>query len=118
MDVIDNIKKISVERGYSHEAMAMDLGISQTAYSKLESGKTKLSVDRLLKIAEILEVSTAQLLNDEPSIQQNIHNNETVTAIGHQKIENLYQENKETYEKLLQAKDEQILLLRKMLKLE
>ena len=41
-------------------------------------------------------------------------NNET--AIGYQqKILNVYQENKEVYEKLLQSKDEQIALLKSLL---
>jgi len=37
------------------------------------------------------------------------------SATGYQqKIENFYQENKEVYEKLLQSKEEQIALLKKM----
>ena len=55
--LIEKIKAIRVERGYSHEYMGYRLNISQVAYSKIEKGETKLSVDRLYKIAEILEVS-------------------------------------------------------------
>jgi hypothetical protein len=49
------------------------------------------------------------------SFHQDIYNNESVTAISHQKIENLYQENREVYEKLIAAKDEQIAFLKELL---
>ena len=118
MNVIENIKTIRKNKGISHDAMAVNLGISQTSYTKLEQGETKLSVERLQKIAKILDVSLGELLEIEPqSVHQEIHNNESVTAtaISNQKIENLYQENREVYEKLIAAKDEQIALLNKLL---
>ncbi|MDR3327217.1 MAG: helix-turn-helix domain-containing protein [Prevotellaceae bacterium] len=116
MDVIKNIKTIRTQRGISHEAMAVNLGISQTAYTKIEREETKLTVDRLQKIAEILDVKIADLLELEPqSFHQDIPDNESVTAISHQKIENLYQGNREVYEKLIAAKDEQIALLKSLL---
>lgn len=85
MEVIDRIKQIRIEKGISHEAMAYNLGISQTAYTKIEKNETKLTVDRLFKIAEILEVKVEDLLNTETKKYiQDIHDNETVTAISHQ----------------------------------
>ena len=117
MDVLGNIKKARQKRGVSHEAMAINLGITQAAYTKMERNETKLTVDRLQKIAEILDVQLEELLGLSPqSFHQDIHNNETVTAISQQKVETLYQDNKETYEKLLASKDEQIALLKEMLK--
>lgn len=93
--------------------MAFDLGISQVAYSKLEKNETKLNVDRLYKIAEILDTKVSDLLNEEKSTiyNQDLKDN----AIGHQQIENLHQENKEVYQELIKAKDEQIALLKEML---
>lgn len=88
MDIVEEIRKIRIDKGFSHEAMAMNLGISQTAYTKLERSETKLTVERLYKIAEFLEVSISELLDENKSIQQIIHKNEKVTAIGHQKVEN------------------------------
>lgn len=113
MDVLDNIKEIRKEKGISHEAMAVNLGISQTAYTKLENKETKLTVDRLYKIAEILEVKIEDLLK----LQENKVYNQDLKdySIGHQQVENLYQENKDVYEKLLQSKDEQIALLKSLI---
>ena len=116
MNVIENIRTIRKHKGISHEAMAINLGISQTAYTKIEREETKLTVDRLQKIAEILDVKLGDLLELEPqSFHQDIHNNESVTAISQQTVEHLYQENREVYEKLLVAKDEQIALLKSIL---
>ena len=113
MEILENIKVIRERKGYSHEAMGISLGISQAAYTNLENNKTKMTLDRLYKIAEILEVKIEDLLKIEPkSFRQNIYNNQTVTAISQQQVENLYQECKEVYEKLLKSKDDHIALLR------
>ncbi|MDR0802258.1 helix-turn-helix domain-containing protein [Fluviicola sp.] len=117
MTVIENIRTARKNKGISHEAMAVNLGISQTAYTKIERGETKLTVDRLQKIAEILEMKLAELLDPEPpSFHQEIHNNPG-TAISLQKVENWYSENREVYEKLIAAKEEEIALLKSLLKI-
>ena len=119
MNVVKNIRTIRKHKGISHEAMAIDLGISQTAYTKMENEKTKLTVDRLQEIADILDVKISDFLEVEPqSFHQEIHDNDSVTAISHQQVEHLYQENREMYEKLLATKDEQIALLKSMLEKE
>ncbi len=50
--IINKIREIRKDRGYSHEYMAHLLDISQVAYSKIEKNETKLTVERLFKIAE------------------------------------------------------------------
>lgn len=57
-----NIRKIREQKNYTQDYLAMKLSISQNAYSKLELGYSKLSVDRLFQIAEILEVEVVQLI--------------------------------------------------------
>ena len=64
-EVINRIKEIRKEKGISHEAMAFDLGISQVAYSKIEKNETKLTLERLYKIADILESKVSNLLGLE-----------------------------------------------------
>ena len=58
-------EKIRVQRlikNYSQEYMAFELDISQPAYSKIERGETRLSIDRVYEIAEILEIPASVLL--------------------------------------------------------
>ena len=57
-----NIKKARLDRNYSQEYVAGRLDISQNAYSKIELGHTKITVDRLSAIAEILELNLAKLI--------------------------------------------------------
>ncbi len=54
--------------------MAERLGISPSTYQRLESGETKMDVERLKKIAEVLEVNPDDLLNSDP-IVFNVSNN-------------------------------------------
>jgi len=110
------IKKIASERtkrGFSYENMADELSLTPAAYRKIETGVTKLTVERLFQISEILKTSVTDLLEISNDVFQQTNRE---NAIGYQqKVEHFYQENKEVYEKLLQSKDEQILLLKKMI---
>ncbi len=112
-EVISRIKEIRREKGISHEAMAFDLGISQVAYSKIEKNETKLTLERLYKIADILDSKISNLLGLEVQkiYQQEFKDN----AHNYQEIHNLYQDNKEAYEKLIQSKNEQIELLKEQI---
>lgn len=60
--VANNIKNVRLSRGYSQDYLAYKLKISQNAYSKVELGYTKLTVERLNVIAEILKVKLNKLL--------------------------------------------------------
>jgi transcriptional regulator with XRE-family HTH domain len=48
---------------YSQEYMGIKLNISQNAYSKIELDQTNLSVRRLYEIADILNVTPAELMD-------------------------------------------------------
>ncbi|HEV7783424.1 MAG TPA: helix-turn-helix transcriptional regulator [Chitinophagaceae bacterium] len=57
IDYIRNqIKKRRVEKRLTQSDVAVDLGITPGAYSKIESGPTEISVKKLGEIAVILEV--------------------------------------------------------------
>lgn len=62
--VATNIRKVREYRGYPQEYLAMKLGISQNAYSKIELAYTRLTVERLLEITSILEIDIVTLLNN------------------------------------------------------
>lgn len=59
------IRKKREERNYTQEYLAYKLNISQNAYSKIELGYTKITVERLFQIAEVLEMDAAELLDAE-----------------------------------------------------
>ena len=49
-----NIRKMRELRGYKQEHMAEGLGIDKSTYGDIESGTSKLTVERLKKIADLL----------------------------------------------------------------
>jgi transcriptional regulator with XRE-family HTH domain len=104
-NILKNITIHRKEKGLSYENMAPELGLSIAAYRKIELGKTQLTVERLYQIAKILQVKIAILLDIQ---NESYHQEIKDKATGFQKIENFYQENKETYEKLILAKQETI----------
>ncbi|MDB5128196.1 helix-turn-helix domain-containing protein [Mucilaginibacter sp.] len=63
--VAANIRSKRIELNYTQEYLAAKLNISQNAYSKIELGYTKITVERLFQIADILETNIIELLNIE-----------------------------------------------------
>jgi len=57
-----HIKRIREQKGYSQEFMSKQLNISQATYARMESQEIKISIDRLQKIADILEVDILSFL--------------------------------------------------------
>lgn len=105
--IMKTIKEIRKQKGYSHEYLAHELDISQAAYSKLEKNDTKLTIERLYKIAMILEVDISELLDIKHSNQFNQTNKENATRYL-QKIEHFYQENKEQNQKIIELYEARI----------
>jgi transcriptional regulator with XRE-family HTH domain len=64
-ETASNIRKIRAYKNYTQDYLAAKLSISQNAYSKIELGYSKLTLNRLFQIASILEVDAVQLINLE-----------------------------------------------------
>lgn len=63
-----NIRNKREYRNYTQEYLAAKLDISQNAYSKIELGYTKITVERLFQIADVLEFDITDLLyTDHPA---------------------------------------------------
>lgn len=67
--IATNIRAKREKRNYTQEYLAYKLNISQNAYSKIELGYTKITVERLFQIADILDYDVATLLNTEQSVK-------------------------------------------------
>ncbi len=98
--VLKNIKRIRQQKGYSHEYVAHKLSISQAAYSKLEKNETKLTVERLYKLVDILEIPIAELLGIkiDNMNSQNLDSNPPKDK----NLESLYLENQAKTEKIIE----------------
>lgn len=116
-EILNRIKELRKNKGFSYENMADELNISPSSYRKIEMNQSKLTVDRLVKISEILEAKLEEILDIKPD---RIYNQEIKeNSIGYQDIHNFYEENKdktekieELYKALLKEKDETIAVLK------
>ncbi len=61
--VHDNVRTIRLLKNISQEQMAEDLGISQSSYGKLERNSTKMSLERLEKIATIFGIKSFDIVH-------------------------------------------------------
>ena len=70
------IKKLRELKNLTQEFMATELGLNQSAYSKLESGATEISYSKLEKVATVLGVSTEDIAKFDEQMVFNIMNNQ------------------------------------------
>ncbi len=67
--VAANIREFRIAKSYTQDYLAAKLNISQNAYSKIELGYSKLTIGRLFKIAEILEIDALEFITHVPDRQ-------------------------------------------------
>ncbi len=96
-------------KGYSQEVMAELLGISHTAYAKMERGETKVTEDKLSQIANVLGIEKEDLKNfDEKMIFKNFNN--ILNSANSSQYNNDFENERKAYLQtieLLKAQNEQ-----------
>ena len=82
-NVAGNIRKIREYRDYTQDYLAAKLKISQNAYSKIELGYSKLTIERLFQISAILDVEVTQLLTlDHVELIKSISSENQLETVG------------------------------------
>ena len=117
MDIMDtarlNIKKHRELKGLRQQDLADKLSINLRSYQNLENGGTKLDLERLEQIAEVLETPIEDLLKPASVIvNQEIQEIKDMGAgfVYRQEISN------KLFDKLLASKEEEILQLKEEVK--
>lgn len=98
--------------GYSQEYMAHELGITQPTYALIESGKSKITLERAIQLSKILDTELNELAgvdNSEFSIKNNTFSDNSSV------IQNYHAQNTALIEKLIQGFREEIGFLRQQL---
>jgi transcriptional regulator with XRE-family HTH domain len=90
------IKQLRELKNFTQEYMAGHLGISTRAYSKIETGETQLTLNRLNEISTVLGISPIEVLGfDEKQIFNNCKQEGNI-GINHinlpEKLINQYEE--------------------------
>lgn len=73
--LIKQLKFYREKRNFSHDFMAEHIGITQPLYNKIENGSREMTVNTLVKVAEILGISMDSLFavdEDKNVIMNNI----------------------------------------------
>jgi transcriptional regulator with XRE-family HTH domain len=107
MGAIHNkIKMLRSQNGLTQQEMADKMNMHLKTWQKIENGVTKLDIDRLKQIAEVLETTIEDLINVEEGVYINEiknndvgFNNSTITIQHKSEIES------HLYERLLTEKD-------------
>jgi transcriptional regulator with XRE-family HTH domain len=121
MDIMDtarlNIKKRREQKGLRQQDMAEKLNMTVRSYQNLESGFTRLDIERLEQVAGVLETSMEELLRqDGYYVHQEVKEANGFGSGAGFGNANTYNNNnevdKEIVDKLLAAKDGEINLLK------
>lgn len=124
MGAIHNkIKKLREQSNLTQQEMADKMNMHLKTWQKVENGVTKLDIERLQLIANVLETTIEDLINVDDSVYINAikdnevgFNNSSVT-INHKSEEekNLYERLIAEKEKIIADKDKEIAFLRGLL---
>lgn len=66
MDIGSRLKKLRKEKGLLQQDVANHLNISRQAYCRYENNQREVSLDILVKLADLFEETTDTLLGREP----------------------------------------------------
>lgn len=81
MNVIGNkIRILRETKGLSQDNIASELGITQPSYARLEKDDERISITRLIHIAQILKSSVAELIDERVQKVINQQNSENSMA--------------------------------------
>lgn len=120
--VSERLKKIRVEKNISQDYLAKKLGFTQKAYSKIENNETKLNVDVLLKISEVLDIPIESFFRDTQQPILNDFSNRTggdnviYKTNSVEKIEELYNQLLISKDEIIKSKQNEIDTLKSLLK--
>jgi transcriptional regulator with XRE-family HTH domain len=78
MNKIGNkIRQLREIKGLSQESIAVELGISQPSYARLEKKDERISITRLIELANVLKTSVSEIIEERTQkiiSQQNCDN--------------------------------------------
>lgn len=104
----EKIRILRTIKGYSQEYMASKMNISQNAYSKMETGKSKISKENLKKIGNIMEMTSEEIEAMDEHFIFNNHDQKGGQAAALMILQNSIQKERELYERIIAEQKERI----------
>ena len=107
-NIAENIKNYRELKKMTREQVADALQLSLSGYAKLERGEVDISVSKLFKIAEVLQVSVPQILNFDATQIFNLSHNQVVNGVSVTEQHNTTDTYKDKYIALLEKEVERL----------
>jgi len=113
LQIGQKIKKLRELKNFTQSHLASELGITQSAYSKMELGETEVSFSKLTKIADVFGMSPEEIMTFNEQMIFNVMHNQTGNGFV---INKGFTENeKKLYEDQIVHLKEEINYLKKVL---
>ncbi|MDR0206086.1 MAG: helix-turn-helix domain-containing protein [Bacteroidales bacterium] len=94
IQIADKIKKHRTAKGLSQKEIALEIGIDQAQYSRIENGKVEPTLSSLEKIADALNVSLTELFDDNIVLDINSYDKSAIDKL--RLVEELEEEEKKS----------------------
>jgi transcriptional regulator with XRE-family HTH domain len=107
------IKKLRELKNFTQSHMATELGITQSAYSKIEQGETEITYAKMSKIAEVLGISPEDIAAFNEQMIFNVMHNQTGNGFVIQK--GISDKERELYEKQISILMDELTYLKSVL---
>jgi transcriptional regulator with XRE-family HTH domain len=107
------IKKLRELKNFTQSHIACELGITQSAYSKMEQGETEISYSKISKIAEVLGISPEEIMTFNEQMIFNVMHNQTGNGFVVNK--GISDNEKKLYEDQIAQLKEEVSYLKKVL---
>lgn len=115
MNIGKNLQIIRELNNYTQSYVAEKLGISQKSYSNLERAENDITVDTLLKVAEIYQISLARVL--EINAEAILNNNSQQGGVSYFNNQaTFYNGEKEQFQNIITSQAELIQAQQLMIK--
>ncbi len=113
INIGQKIKKIRELRNFTQQHMAQELGVTQSAYSKMEMGESDITYKKLEHISSILGIPVDEIVTFNDQMVFNVMHNQTGNGLVVNK--GISDQERALYEDQIQFLKEQNEYLKRML---
>jgi transcriptional regulator with XRE-family HTH domain len=115
MHIGQKIKKLRELKNLTQTHVAEKLGVSQSAYSKMELGESEVTFNRLEKISEVLEMKPEEVIAFNESMVFNVMNNSNGGNVFGDINNTVSDTERQLYQDQINLLKEEVTYLKKML---
>jgi transcriptional regulator with XRE-family HTH domain len=103
MNLGENIKKTRKDKGLQQKQVALEIGVDQSNYNKIENGKREPSVSILMHLAGLFDVTLDYLVNPDKDLPKEVVIEDKTATEQLRLITELDDEDKQVIFKMIDA---------------